>query len=81
MLHAKQWEHPSAVATLSFVILLSAQINSSPAAQFLLLQSQQGDLVEHHLRLLNVLERISQASFGPLYATNTSDRKQEFSFV
>jgi hypothetical protein len=28
MLYAEQWEHPSAVATLSFVILLSARINS-----------------------------------------------------
>jgi hypothetical protein len=29
MLYAKPWEHPSAVATLSIVILLSAQINYS----------------------------------------------------
>jgi hypothetical protein len=29
MLYAKPWEHPSAVATLSIVILRSAQINSS----------------------------------------------------
>jgi hypothetical protein len=30
-----------------------------PAAQLLLLQSQQGDLVGHHLRLSNALETIS----------------------
>jgi hypothetical protein len=29
MLHAKPWEHPSAVVTLCIVILLSARINSS----------------------------------------------------
>jgi hypothetical protein len=29
LLYAKPWEHLSAVATLSIVILLSAQINSS----------------------------------------------------
>jgi hypothetical protein len=29
MMYAKTWEHPTAVATLSSVILLSARINSS----------------------------------------------------
>jgi hypothetical protein len=48
-----------------------------PAAHLLLSQSQQGDLVGHHLRLSNVLEGISQPSYEPLYATNTSHRKQE----
>jgi hypothetical protein len=38
MLNAKQWEHPCAVAILFESIL-------PPAAQLLLLQSQQGDLV------------------------------------
>jgi hypothetical protein len=48
-----------------------------PAAQFLLLQSKQGDLVGHHLRLSEVLERISQVNCEPLYETNNSDRKQK----
>jgi hypothetical protein len=34
-------------------------------------------LIGHHLRLSNVLERISRPSFVPLYGTNTSHRKQE----
>jgi hypothetical protein len=34
-------------------------------------------MVGHHLRLSNVLERISGPSCGPLYPTNTSNRKQE----
>jgi hypothetical protein len=43
----------------------------------LLAQSQQGDLVEHQLRLSNVLEIIYEPSCESLYATNTSNRKQE----
>jgi hypothetical protein len=55
---------PSAVATLlSIVILLLVQINSSTAAaHLLLLQSEQGDLVGHHLWLSNILETISRLS-------------------
>jgi hypothetical protein len=34
-------------------------------------------LVQHQLRLSNVLERISRPSCEPFYATNTSHRKQE----
>jgi hypothetical protein len=34
-----------------------------------------------HLRLSNVLERISQSSCEPLYATNTAHRKQETFFM
>jgi hypothetical protein len=34
-------------------------------------------MVGHHLRLSNILERISRPSYEPLYATNTSHRKQE----
>jgi hypothetical protein len=48
-----------------------------PATQLLLSQSQQGDLVGHHLLLSNVLERISLLSCEPLYATNTSRRIEE----
>jgi hypothetical protein len=40
-------------------------------------QCQQGDLVDHHRRLSNVLERICRPSCEPLYATNTFRRKQE----
>jgi hypothetical protein len=47
------------------------------AAQLLLSQSQQGDLVGHYLRRLKALERISQPNCEPLYATNTSHRKLE----
>jgi hypothetical protein len=43
----------------------------------LLSQSQQGDLVGHHLRLSNILERISRPSCQLLYVTNTSHHKQE----
>jgi hypothetical protein len=34
-------------------------------------------LIGHHLRLSNILERISGPSYEPLSATNTSHRKQE----
>jgi hypothetical protein len=40
-------------------------------------QSQQADVVGHHLLLSIVLERISRFRCDPLYATNTSHRKQE----
>jgi hypothetical protein len=66
MLYAKLCEHPSAVATLSVVILMSAWINSPPTAQLLLSQTQEGELVGHHLRLSNVLERIFRPSCEPL---------------
>jgi hypothetical protein len=78
MLYAKPWEHPSAVGTLSIVILLSARINSSTCCIVFLSQSQQGNLVRHHLRLSNVLERISLPNCEPLYTTNTSYRKHFF---
>jgi hypothetical protein len=65
-------EHPSAVATLSIVILLSARLNFPTAAALLRLsQSQEGDLVGHDLQLSNVLKRISLPSCEPLH------RKQE----
>jgi hypothetical protein len=74
MLYAKLWEHPSAVATLSIVILLSAQINSSACCTVASIAISTG---QHLLRLSNVLERISWPSCVPFYATNTSHRKQE----
>jgi hypothetical protein len=43
---------------------------------FCLLSQRIPHLVGHHLRLSNVLERISRLSCEPLYATNTSHRKQ-----
>jgi hypothetical protein len=63
------------VQLLHCLLLSSCQFNSTlpPAAQLLLSQSQEGDLVGHHLQLSNVLQRIS----GPLYATDTSCCKQE----
>jgi hypothetical protein len=55
----------------------SCQVESSlpPAAYLLLLQSQQGDLVWHHLRPSNVYEIISRLSYESLYAANTSHSK------
>jgi hypothetical protein len=52
---------------------------SKPAAQksFCLLSRPLPHPVGHHLRLSNVLERISRPSCTPLYATNTSHHKQE----
>jgi hypothetical protein len=46
-------------------------------SHLLLSQSQQGDMVGHHLRLSHVLERISRLSCEPLYATNTPHRKEK----
>jgi hypothetical protein len=87
MLYAKPWEHPSAVATPLFLILLSARINTSTRYTVSSVDdAQQGDLVEHHLRLSNVLERISRPTCEPLYVADTSHHKQEtflyeYSFV
>jgi hypothetical protein len=70
--------HASEVATLSVVILLSARINSSIRCSTVVsVAISTGDLVGHHMRLSNVIERISRPSCEPLYATNTSHRKQE----
>jgi hypothetical protein len=44
---------------------------------FWLLPQPLPHLVGHHLRLSNILERISRPSCEPLYATNTSHLKQE----
>jgi hypothetical protein len=44
---------------------------------FWLLSQPLPHLVCHHLRLSNGLERISRPSCEPVYATNTSHRKQE----
>jgi hypothetical protein len=44
---------------------------------FRLLSQSLPHLVRHHLWLPNVLQRISQCSCEPLYATNTSHHKQE----
>jgi hypothetical protein len=59
--------------------LSSCQLESTlpSAAQLLLSQSQQGNLIGHHLGLLRVFEGISQPNCEPLQATNTSHRKQE----
>jgi hypothetical protein len=67
------------VQLLRCLSLSSCQLETTPppAAQLLLSQSQQGDLVGLHQRLSNVLERISRPSCELFYATNTSRRKQE----
>jgi hypothetical protein len=44
---------------------------------FWLLSQPLPHLVGHHLRLSNVLERISRPTCEPLYATHTSHREQE----
>jgi hypothetical protein len=49
-LYAKPWEHPSAVALQSISILLLVWVNSSTCCTASA-QSQQGDLVGHHLQL------------------------------
>jgi hypothetical protein len=77
MQYVKPWEHLSAFGTLSIIIVLQLESTIPPAAQLLLLQSQQGDLVGHHLRISKILQRISQPSCEPLYATITAHRKQE----
>jgi hypothetical protein len=48
---------------------------------FLLLSQPLPHLVGHHLRHSNVLERIFRPSYEPLYATNTSQCKQQKFFV
>jgi hypothetical protein len=70
------------VQLLRCLSLFSSLIESTspPAAQLLLSQARQGDLVGYHLRLSNVFERISRSRREPLYATNTSNRKQEINF-
>jgi hypothetical protein len=45
------------------------------------LSISKGDQVRHHLWLSNVLERISRPGCETLYATNTSQRKQERFFM
>jgi hypothetical protein len=71
------------VRLLRCLSLSSCQLESTlpPAAQLLLSQSQQGDLVGHYLRFSNVPERISRPSWEPLYATNTSHRNQKHFFM
>jgi hypothetical protein len=71
------------VQLLHCLSLSSCQLESAlpPSAQLLLSQSQQGDLIGHHLRLSNVFERISRPSEEPFYATNTSHRKQKYFFM
>jgi hypothetical protein len=67
------------VQLLHYLSLSSCQLESTlpPAAQLHWSQSQLGDLVRHHLWLLNSIERISWPSCAPRYAANTSHHKQE----
>jgi hypothetical protein len=77
MLYAKAWEHPSIVATLSIVIPVSSNQLFHPLHTCFCRISQQGDLVEHHQRLSNVLGRISISNCEPFYVANTSHHKEE----
>jgi hypothetical protein len=76
MLYTKPGEHPSVVAALSLIILLSAEINSSThctVASVAILTgwlSLESSATFQHLR-------ISRPSCELLYATNTSHGKQE----
>jgi hypothetical protein len=67
------------VQLLHCLSLSSCQLESTlpPAAQLLLSQTQQGNLVGYCLRLSNVLENISRPNHETLFATNTSHGKQE----
>jgi hypothetical protein len=59
------------------LLLLAARIISSTHCTVASVASQQGDLVGYHLRLSNVLQRISLPSCKSLYAKNISHSKQE----
>jgi hypothetical protein len=67
------------VQLLHCLSLSSKQLDSTlpPAAQLLLSQTQEGDLVGNHLRLSNALEKISGPSCELLYPRNISQRKEE----
>jgi hypothetical protein len=67
------------VQLLRCLSLTSYQLESTLplAVQLLLSQSQESDLVRHHLPLSYVLEKNSCPCCEPLYVTNTSHRKQE----
>jgi hypothetical protein len=72
--------HGNTLVQLLHRLLYSSCLPEStlpPAAQLHLLQYQQGDLVGHHLRLSNILERISLPSNEPLTRQTlpTVDRK------
>jgi hypothetical protein len=77
MLYAKPWDHHSAVATMSIVILLSAWINPSTRCTVASVTISIGPPAGHHLRLSNVPERTSRPNCELLYTTNTSHPKQE----
>jgi hypothetical protein len=57
--------------------LLHQCVETCSLKVFWLLYQPLPHLVGHHLRLSNVLERPPRPSCDPLYATNTSHRKQE----
>jgi hypothetical protein len=67
------------VQLLRCLSLSSCQLESAtpPANQLLLSQSQEGDLVGHHLRRSNVLENISRPSCELFYSTNIAHHEQE----
>jgi hypothetical protein len=66
---------PTSIDTL--VPSLYQCIETRSIEVFLTVVSATSTLVGHHLRLTNVLESISRPSCEPLYAINTSQRKQE----
>jgi hypothetical protein len=63
--------------TLIYVSSLYQCLETRSIEVFWLLSQPLPHLVGHHLRLSNVLERISRRSCEPPYAINTSHRKQE----
>jgi hypothetical protein len=72
--------HGNTLVQLPYCLSLSScQLESTlpSTAQLILSQSQQCDLVGHHLPLSNVLEKISRPTCELLYATNTSHHTQE----
>jgi hypothetical protein len=66
------------VQLLHCLLLSSGQLTLTllPAAHLVLSQSEEGDLIGHHLRLSNILEKIFWLSCETLYTTNASHCKQ-----
>jgi hypothetical protein len=70
------WTSQSSCYTVLSLSSCQAESTLLPTAQLLPLQSQHGDLVRHHVRLSNILERISPPSCEWLYTIDASHCKQ-----
>jgi hypothetical protein len=68
---------PEQIRYNTLVPLIYQCVETRSIEDFWLLSQPLPQLVRHHLRLLNVLERISWHSYEPLYMTNTSHRKHK----